>query len=122
MIFDIQLYSFYFFKVGAAVNHRVSANAENEIDDLKPTPILKTCQPPCHGSNPCIRICRLCANQPQYPNINALSLKFFDEDSGTTGKCSHISTRTAETLFPGNTNGKLLKESHIYHISLLHIQ
>ena len=108
MILDIQLYTFYCFEVGAAVNHPGIRWVETkyDIDDLKPTPILKTCKkPPCHGSNPCIRICGLCANKPTYPNINALNLKFFDEESVD---CSSISTRTAETLFPGTTNGKLL--------------
>ena len=117
MIFDTQIYNFSCFKVGAAVNHRVSGDPEYEIDDLKPVAILKTCLPPCQGSNPCIRICPRCANKPNYPNINALNLKFFDDDSKN---CSHISTSTAETLF-GNTNGKLLLYSHIYHLSLFHI-
>ena len=104
------------FKVGAAINHRASVSPEYGIDDLKPVPILKTCLPPCHNSNPCMRICSYCPDRPKYPNIDAFTLTFFDKDSR---KCSHISSRTAGTLF-GNKNGRLLKYSHIYLISLFH--
>ena len=95
-----------FKKVGVAVLDKTSYEPKHAIDDLKPTPILKTCIPPCKGETNCMRICARYQDRAYYPDIAAENLKAcYIDPENHSHTCEQISTQVAETLF-GGANGR----------------
>ena len=51
----------YLFKVGVAISKLPSVLPGLKSPKVsKPVPIIKTCERPCNGKSPCIRVCRRC--------------------------------------------------------------